>query len=327
MSIPERGVRASTLTRKPLGWKHRMAGLMGGLMGRRSRTTYRRRDLNLLALRGLADPAMAHEDEQAVAVALEHFRRLAGQLSAGLRPGERRAIGIASPGRQNGATLVASNLAATLAHQHPGRQILLSELNWRSPCLRASFSPEDPVGLRELLFLESGGDELEAAVARRSSELSADPGVAEDLRSEVTLELGRPDLPELYHSVRSYLWGESELESLAVQTPLPNLTVHLSGGVKQGLLSGREQQRLPAYMSECLRRFDLVIADLPPVLAYADAELIAPTLDAALLVCRAGVARRRDVRDAFESWRGAPLVGCVLNDELRALPGWVERRV
>lgn len=327
MSNPSRAAATASVSERTTAWKQRVTGLLGGLVGRRVRTAYRRRDLNLLALHGLAGRAVAQEDERAVAVTLEQFRRLAGQLSAGLRPGERRAIGIASPEPRNGATLVASNVATTLAHQHPARRVLLTELNWRSPCLRASFSPEDPIGLRELLFLESGGESLEAAIGAESSRLAADPEVAEDLRSEVTLELGRPDLPELYPSVRSYLSGESDLESLAVQTPLPNLSVHLSGGVKHGVLQGRELQRLPDYVSECSKRFDFVIADLPPVLAYADAELIAPCLDAALLVCRAGVARRRDVRDAVESWNGAPLLGCVLNDEIRGLPGWVARRV
>ncbi len=320
----------ATLLERPRGWRTRVRGLIGGLVGRSTRGAYRRRDLNLLALHGFADRQMACEDERVVAASLEQFRRLAGHVSSGMRAGERRAIGIASPEPQGGATMTASNLAATLAYQHPGRQVLLAELNWRSPCLRASFSPEDPIGLRELLFHEAGGVETSAVgamIERADHRRATESEVAEGLESEVTLELGRPDLPELYPSVRSYLTGETGLDELTVQTELPNLTVHLSGGVRNGVVSGRELQNLPSYFSECQRRFDFMIVDLPPILPFADAELVAPYLDGTLLICRAGSTRRRDVREAVETWSGAPLMGCVLNDEMQALPRWVRRHV
>ncbi|MEQ8767627.1 MAG: CpsD/CapB family tyrosine-protein kinase [Planctomycetota bacterium] len=323
---PTSEVRAPSTT----GWRRRFAVLLGGLVGRGKEAQYRRRDLNLLALHGLQSPQVRFEDERTVSECLEHFRRLASWLGSGLRPGERRAIGIASPEPQAGATFVASNVAATLAHQHPDHRVLLSELNWRSPCLRASFSPDDPIGLRELLFYASGGtaDQLTAS-ARFDARLGdhgnePDDEFAGELESTLTGDLGRAEIAELYPSIRSYLTGESDLDELAIQTPLENLVVHVSGGVRHDILSGAEQKRIAEYFRACLQQFDFVIADLPPVLPFADSELFSPYLDGALLVTRAGHTRRNELEELISQWRGAPLLGCVLNDEIRP-SSWAKR--
>lgn len=70
-------------------------------------------------------------------------------------------------------------------------------------------------------------------------------------------------------------------------------------------------------MAEVLRElggeFDAVICDTPPLLAAADAALLAAHADACLLVCASGLARRQTVRRAARRLARARLAGVVLN--------------
>ncbi len=74
---------------------------------------------------------------------------------------------------------------------------------------------------------------------------------------------------------------------------------------------------------------DLVIVDLPPVLEYPDAAILAPALDGFLLVLEAEETRRPvalEVRRRLEA-AGARLIGAVLNKRRRYIPNWLYRRL
>jgi capsular exopolysaccharide synthesis family protein len=64
---------------------------------------------------------------------------------------------------------------------------------------------------------------------------------------------------------------------------------------------------------EALRASPLVLLDVPPALAFADAGRLAATADGVLLVVRAGTTPRQVVRMAVE-YVGPRLLGVVLND-------------
>ncbi len=78
------------------------------------------------------------------------------------------------------------------------------------------------------------------------------------------------------------------------------------------LLSSKRAAQLFLELAE---RFDAVVVDSTPVLPVTDATVLAAWMDATLLVARAGVTMRRDLRLSVEALRqaGAPLVGMVLN--------------
>lgn len=78
------------------------------------------------------------------------------------------------------------------------------------------------------------------------------------------------------------------------------------------LLAGREFDEL---LGELSREYDLVIVDVPPVLAVSDIESVAPRLDALLLLCRSNKVSSDVVAAAARRLRqvGANLIGTVLN--------------
>ncbi len=78
------------------------------------------------------------------------------------------------------------------------------------------------------------------------------------------------------------------------------------------LLAGDETGRFVAQVREA---YDLVVFDVPPVLAVADIDCLAPKLDAVLLVTRAGRLSSKVVQEGRRRLQsvGAKVVGCVLN--------------
>jgi Mrp family chromosome partitioning ATPase len=71
------------------------------------------------------------------------------------------------------------------------------------------------------------------------------------------------------------------------------------------------------------RRYDVVIGDLPPVLASPFGPLAADAFDQVLLVVRANVTPSRQVREAVSALRSDPVV--LLNATWSRLPGWIRR--
>jgi capsular exopolysaccharide synthesis family protein len=83
-----------------------------------------------------------------------------------------------------------------------------------------------------------------------------------------------------------------------------------------------------AAMGRALRdlhaRYDVVVVDTPPVLAAADAEILAAQADAVLVVIRAGQTERQSAHYAIQQLRavGARIVGAVLNDPDQKIAGY-----
>ena len=57
-----------------------------------------------------------------------------------------------------------------------------------------------------------------------------------------------------------------------------------------------------------------MILDTPPVLPLADVAVLAPMVDGALLVVRAGVTPKPAIENALRSFDSSRLLGIVLND-------------
>jgi Mrp family chromosome partitioning ATPase len=57
-----------------------------------------------------------------------------------------------------------------------------------------------------------------------------------------------------------------------------------------------------------------VIFDTPPVLPFADAQVLAPTVDGVLFVVREGRAKAHEIQKALQTLQGTNLLGTVYND-------------
>jgi capsular exopolysaccharide synthesis family protein len=123
---------------------------------------------------------------------------------------------------------------------------------------------------------------------------------------------GLGDVPGL----SSYLTGASDsLDSLIASTEMENLTILPAGPTLQNPIPFLRSERLRVVLPELRERFDFVIVDLPPVRSAADALVLMPALDGAVLVLGAGATGKDDAAAAKRLVRDARgrFLGCVLN--------------
>ncbi len=100
------------------------------------------------------------------------------------------------------------------------------------------------------------------------------------------------------------------------ETPVARLSVLTCGALPvnaANLLSGT---RMRVLLGELQEQFDIIVLDTPPVLATADASIVASLTDGVLLVVRAGTTDRNAAQRAYQQLAnvGARVVGTVLND-------------
>jgi capsular exopolysaccharide synthesis family protein len=143
----------------------------------------------------------------------------------------------------------------------------------------------------------------------------------------VDADLRRPWLHTIFQVPRTpgltQLLQEASAPSEVIRdTPVSNLFV-LTGGAPVSnpaeLLGGTKTREIIQTLSQ---DFDVVIIDCPPVLAAADAAILATIADGVLFVLRAGQTERDSAVDALRQLYtvGARVVGAVLNDPDAEMP-------
>jgi len=114
----------------------------------------------------------------------------------------------------------------------------------------------------------------------------------------------------------NYLAGEAPLEQAILTTPIPNLSLLVSGragGSVHGLLDTRRVRELVATVKE---RFDIILFDAPPMLGVSDTSLLVREVDGVLqIIQHRKYPRSVSIRakDMIENL-GGNLLGVVLNN-------------
>ncbi len=111
----------------------------------------------------------------------------------------------------------------------------------------------------------------------------------------VDADLRRPTQAKLFGLNRrawggltTVLAGTQELAEAVQETPVPGLSLLASGPIPPNPAEMLGAQRMTDLLEKMKAQWDLVIVDTPPVLAVADASILAPRLDGVILVVRAG---------------------------------------
>lgn len=115
----------------------------------------------------------------------------------------------------------------------------------------------------------------------------------------------------------STLLAGAALPAQAVHsTDIPNLWLLPAGLAPSNPAEMLGGQQVPAVLEYFAKEYDLVVLDSPPVLAAADASIVAAIAHGVLLVVRAGRTERDVITAARDQLSdvGAQLVGAVLND-------------
>jgi capsular exopolysaccharide synthesis family protein len=109
----------------------------------------------------------------------------------------------------------------------------------------------------------------------------------------------------------TYLQGAAEFEDVCWQVN-SNLAVCPTIAMTDKTAEGLHSSRMHQFLKEATAMFDIVVLDAAPLLPVADTQVLAPLLDAALLVVRAHQTPGEMVKQSADIL-GSKLVGTILN--------------
>ena len=110
------------------------------------------------------------------------------------------------------------------------------------------------------------------------------------------------------------LAGSVDVEHALIEPRNSRLVVLPAGTPPTNPLELLRSEDLATVLAVLRRSFDLVLVDTPPAVPFADAAVIGPHADAALLVVRSRTTAKPLVHKAMEAMGPIPLLGAVLND-------------
>jgi capsular exopolysaccharide synthesis family protein len=205
-----------------------------------------------------------------------------------------------------------------------GAQQLVTLRNPRSPVseayrtLRSTLrysTMEQPV--RTLLITSAIEGEGKTVTAANLAVSIADTGKRVVL---VDADLRRPSQHALFGKERTaglttLLAGDLELSAVLLRTDVDNLLLLPAGPTPPNPSELLESPRMEAVLNQLAEMSDMVIVDVPPVLAVTDACALTSKVDAVMLVVMAGKATSDLIAQAVHTLRHARshLIGAVLN--------------
>jgi capsular exopolysaccharide synthesis family protein len=139
------------------------------------------------------------------------------------------------------------------------------------------------------------------------------PVLAEDFGVEAT-----PGLIEC-------LVSHEPVQNAIRPTSLENLHIVPVGGEAPSIGRPLRSSHMAGIIDIMRQSYDLVILDLPPILANSDAVLLTDLADGAIYVVRSGVTPAAMMNKALEQIDDSKLRGIVLNGTRSAVPGWLQR--
>ncbi len=120
------------------------------------------------------------------------------------------------------------------------------------------------------------------------------------------------ELPTLL-GLSHHLLGQCSERDIIHTTDLKNFCIVAAGMIPENPVELLNSQRMLDFLAGTTRQFDWVIVDAPPVLALADADLLATKVDGVVFVVRPGHTRADMLAKSMESLKGKNLLGTVLN--------------
>ncbi|MEI2362893.1 CpsD/CapB family tyrosine-protein kinase [Priestia megaterium] len=202
--------------------------------------------------------------------------------------------------------------------------------------LLAHNSPKDPVAeqyrtirtniqfsgtdeeIKSLLLTSSGPSEGKSTTAANLATVYAQQGlnvllIDGDLRKPTAHYTFRL---ENHTGLTNVLTRQSSLGQAVQSTEVPNLYVLTSGPIPPNPSELLASKQMGEVLGEMKERFDMVIFDTPPILAVADAQILANQVDASLLIVSSAKTEKDAALKAKDLLTQAKskLLGAVLNN-------------
>ncbi len=206
----------------------------------------------------------------------ESFRALRTNIQFKEAEKKIETIGIASTSPEEGKTLVAVNLAVTMAQA--GMKVLLVGSDLRKPAIDRVFGVEMTPGLTDIL-------------------------------------MGNYPWRDTVKTVTDMIMGQMGTDEVMMTPGLDNLHLITSGPIPPNPAELIESERLTAFMQEAKKEYDIILFDSTPILSTADAAILGTKVDGVLLVYRVGTVSRGLLRRSTAQLKqvNCNIMGVVLN--------------
>ncbi|TWU07548.1 polysaccharide biosynthesis tyrosine autokinase [Stieleria varia] len=136
----------------------------------------------------------------------------------------------------------------------------------------------------------------------------------------VDADLRRPSIHRYFSVSKTgglcdVLEGRLQLADVIKDTDAEKVSVITAGSSSKMPAELLQMEKLDELLEELKQQFDVVLVDLPPVLAVSDPVVVMPRLDGGVLVIRVARVRRDEVINTMRRIRssGGNFVGCMLN--------------
>ena len=202
------------------------------------------------------------------------------------------------------------------SHSPDALQMRLGKEAFRA--IRTNLKFAFPSGRRSLTITSAAPGEGKSTVATNLTLALAEQGLRVVL---IDADLRRPRIHELFNmrlapGLTELLRGKAELDD-AIQrhSVLPALHVIPGGKVDHNATELVGSEAFPRLLSELDERYDIVVIDTAPILAFTDAALVSLVSDGTVLVARARQTEEGALQEAVQKLRrlNVSLVGVVLN--------------
>jgi tyrosine-protein kinase Etk/Wzc len=112
----------------------------------------------------------------------------------------------------------------------------------------------------------------------------------------IDCDFRKPRVHSFFKSSRTpglvdYLFGKATLEEIIYPSGLDNLSYMPCGTIPPNPAEILQSQKFKEFFASVCQRYDFVLVDSPPVIAVADAELIAQSVDVSIIIAMADFTR------------------------------------
>jgi succinoglycan biosynthesis transport protein ExoP len=206
----------------------------------------------------------------------ESFRALRANVQFKNTDKKIKTLAITSASPQEGKTLVATNLAITMAQS--GMKTLLVGSDLRRPTVARIFGVETSPGLSDIV-------------------------------------LGNSHWRESLKTITDLVMGEMSLDEIMITPGLDNLFIITAGAVPPNPAELIESENFDRFVEEAKTEFDILIFDTAPILSAVDAAIMGTKVDAVLLLYRVGAVSKGLLKRAISQLEQVKshVVGVVLN--------------
>jgi capsular exopolysaccharide synthesis family protein len=206
----------------------------------------------------------------------ESFRSLRTNIHFKDTEKKMRSLAITSTSPQEGKTLIALNMAITMAQS--GMRILLVGSDLRKPMLAKVFGVASSPGLSDIL-------------------------------------LGNCEWRETVRAVTDVLMGEISLDEIMITPGFDNFFLITGGAVPPNPAELLESSKIDQFIEEAKDEYDMIIFDTAPLLSAADPAILGTKVDGVLLVYRIGTVPKGLLKRAITQLTQVKsnVIGVILN--------------